>query len=357
MRRETATCWRAGRPRVAGCQHDLRGSPAGARAAAAPCPLAAVAPQPLPDPGPVWFRDRRERPRCSSFGGRYVGGSARLSAAPKPGTSGRDARQDSTARPTRLPAPPTRTARPTGNGTPRHSSWARATVPGGSAPPCANRRRTAAHGTPSATPSPRRTITAASARLWHDDQFRGARGTYNATVRGDRMAYTLPDDVDQRPVAIDGAGTLGRRIAAVYVAGGSDVRIFDMSAEQRAAATDYVDEHVAEMQQTLALRPAAPRAVEAPDDLGARSQEPGWSSRPSPSGSTSRSTVFEDLDRLAAPDAILVQQLLVAPDQQGHREGRAPRAGAQHPLPDAPGAQFGRADVVRQDRSPASSTR
>ena len=47
------------------------------------------------------------------------------------------------------------------------------------------------------------------------------------------MAYTLPDDLDQRPVTIDGAGTLGRLIAAVYAAGGSAVRIFDMSAEQR----------------------------------------------------------------------------------------------------------------------------
>ena len=35
------------------------------------------------------------------------------------------------------------------------------------------------------------------------------------------MAYTLPADVDGRPVAVDGAGTVGRRIAAVYAAGGS----------------------------------------------------------------------------------------------------------------------------------------
>ena len=34
------------------------------------------------------------------------------------------------------------------------------------------------------------------------------------------MVFTLPADVDQRPVVIDGAGTLGRRIAAVYAAGG-----------------------------------------------------------------------------------------------------------------------------------------
>jgi len=70
------------------------------------------------------------------------------------------------------------------------------------------------------------------------------------------MAFTLPVDVDQRPVVIDGAGTLGRRIASVYAAGGSDVRIFDISAEQRDAARDYVEEHIAEAQQTLGPHPA-----------------------------------------------------------------------------------------------------
>ena len=29
------------------------------------------------------------------------------------------------------------------------------------------------------------------------------------------MAYSLPDDVDQRPFAVDGAGALGRRITPV----------------------------------------------------------------------------------------------------------------------------------------------
>jgi 3-hydroxyacyl-CoA dehydrogenase len=45
------------------------------------------------------------------------------------------------------------------------------------------------------------------------------------------MSYTLPGDVDDRPIAIDGAGTLGRRIASVYAAGGIDVRILDLSEE------------------------------------------------------------------------------------------------------------------------------
>jgi 3-hydroxybutyryl-CoA dehydrogenase len=62
------------------------------------------------------------------------------------------------------------------------------------------------------------------------------------------MVFTLPADVDQRPVVIDGAGTLGRRIASVYAAGDSDVHIFDLSAEQRQAARDYVEVHLAQTQ-------------------------------------------------------------------------------------------------------------
>src|ERR687891_1154589 len=81
------------------------------------------------------------------------------------------------------------------------------------------------------------------------------------------MVFTLPADVDQRPVVIDGAGTLGRRIASVYAAGGSEVRIFDLSAQQREAARDYVEEHVAETQRTLGLNPARRGQVEVLGDL------------------------------------------------------------------------------------------
>ena len=68
------------------------------------------------------------------------------------------------------------------------------------------------------------------------------------------MTYALPGDVDQRPIAIDGAGTLGRRIAAVYAAGGTGVRIFDLSAEQRQAAVAYVEQPLADTQKTLGLQ-------------------------------------------------------------------------------------------------------
>jgi 3-hydroxybutyryl-CoA dehydrogenase len=119
------------------------------------------------------------------------------------------------------------------------------------------------------------------------------------------MAFTLPADVDQRPVVIDGAGTLGRRIAAVYAAGGSEVRIFDLSAEQREAARDYVEEHVAETQQTLGLDPARRGRVEVLGDLQQAVAGAWMVVEAVPERIDIKTEVFGELDRLAEPDAIL----------------------------------------------------
>ena len=81
------------------------------------------------------------------------------------------------------------------------------------------------------------------------------------------MAYRFPDDADQRPVAIDGAGTLGRRMAMVFAAGGTDVRIFDPSAEQRDAAQEYAAAHIEEFQRALGTDAARPGEVSTVDSL------------------------------------------------------------------------------------------
>ncbi|GLY70511.1 3-hydroxyacyl-CoA dehydrogenase NAD-binding domain-containing protein [Amycolatopsis taiwanensis] len=83
------------------------------------------------------------------------------------------------------------------------------------------------------------------------------------------MAYHLPSDLDDRPVTIDGAGTLGRRIATVFAAGGTDVRIFDLVAEQRAAARDYAAAHTEQFKHTLGVDAPRTGRVEASDDLAA----------------------------------------------------------------------------------------
>jgi 3-hydroxybutyryl-CoA dehydrogenase len=119
------------------------------------------------------------------------------------------------------------------------------------------------------------------------------------------MTYSLPDDVDRRPVAIAGAGTLGRLIATVFAAGGSDVRIFDTSADQLEAGRAHVEGNVADVQRALDLRPHRTGDAEAVDDL-ARAVDGAWLVVESvPERVDVKVEVFGELDRIAAPDAIL----------------------------------------------------
>ncbi len=49
-------------------------------------------------------------------------------------------------------------------------------------------------------------------------------GRLNLPRRGANMkamSYVLPSDVDERPISVIGGGTLGRRIAMMFSAGGS----------------------------------------------------------------------------------------------------------------------------------------
>ena len=130
------------------------------------------------------------------------------------------------------------------------------------------------------------------------------------------MPYTLSADVDERPVSIVGAGTLGRRLALVYAAGGSDVRIFDLSAEQREAARDYVEEHLTQTQQTLGLHPARRGRVEVSDGLQ-EAVAGGWMVIEAvPERIDIKTELFGDLDRLAEPDAILCSNSSSIPTSQ-----------------------------------------
>jgi 3-hydroxybutyryl-CoA dehydrogenase len=60
--------------------------------------------------------------------------------------------------------------------------------------------------------------------------------------------YTF-DDIQNRPVAVIGAGTLGRRIALMFASRGGTVRIYARRAEQLADATQYVTESLPQVLQ------------------------------------------------------------------------------------------------------------
>src|SRR5262245_34236256 len=119
------------------------------------------------------------------------------------------------------------------------------------------------------------------------------------------MTYSLPDDADRRPVAVDGAGTLGRKIAAVYAAGGTDVKLFDTSAEQLEAARTHVEQNIAGVQKELELRPERTGAVEVTGDL-AQAVGGAWMVVEAVTERVDVKTeVFAELDELADADAIL----------------------------------------------------
>jgi len=139
------------------------------------------------------------------------------------------------------------------------------------------------------------------------------------------MGYALPGDVDQRPVAVVGAGTLGRRIAAVFAAGGTDVQIFDPSGEQLAAARDYAEQHLSEMRTALGLRDAPTGGVATFDELGEAVRGAWMVIEAVPELVDLKRRVFGELDRLADGDAILASNSSSLPtrllvDDVEHRE-------------------------------------
>ncbi|SIL18853.1 Putative dehydrogenase (3-hydroxybutyryl-CoA dehydrogenase FadB?) [Mycobacteroides abscessus subsp. abscessus] len=53
------------------------------------------------------------------------------------------------------------------------------------------------------------------------------------------MTYSPPADIDNRPVAVLGAGTLGRRIALTFATRGGVVHLYDVSEESLQSAKEF----------------------------------------------------------------------------------------------------------------------
>jgi len=130
------------------------------------------------------------------------------------------------------------------------------------------------------------------------------------------MTYTLPSDVDNRPIAIDGAGTLGRRIASVYAAAGTDVRLFDLSKDQLESAAAEVSEHIGHVRDVLNVDSARTGQVETCDDLGTAVAGAWMVVEAVPERLEIKREVFGQLDELAPGDAILASNSSSLPTSQ-----------------------------------------
>jgi 3-hydroxybutyryl-CoA dehydrogenase len=117
------------------------------------------------------------------------------------------------------------------------------------------------------------------------------------------MNFTVPTDYASRPVAVIGAGTLGRRIALIFAAHGAQVTIYDLAEAQRDAAIDYVTQELPALADRLP--DVAPGQVSAEADLAEAVGKAWLVVEAIPERLELKTQMFGHLDELSAADAIL----------------------------------------------------
>ena len=117
------------------------------------------------------------------------------------------------------------------------------------------------------------------------------------------MSFTVPTDYANRPVAVIGAGTLGRRIALIFAAHGAQVTIYDLAEAQRDAAIGYVTKELPALAERLA--DVTPGQVTAEADLAEAVAKAWLVIEAIPERLELKKQMFGQLDELSAHDAIL----------------------------------------------------
>ncbi len=110
-------------------------------------------------------------------------------------------------------------------------------------------------------------------------------------------------DIGGRPVAVIGAGTLGRRIALMFATRGGEVRLTDPSAEQREDGARFAAEQLPEV--VRAVEGGTPGRVVAVEDLEQAVAGAWLVVEAVPERLELKRQVFAELDRLAPADAVL----------------------------------------------------
>lgn len=117
------------------------------------------------------------------------------------------------------------------------------------------------------------------------------------------MSPTLPDRIDTRPIAVLGAGTLGRRIALMMATRGAQVRLYARSAATREAGVAYARDQLPSL---LARLPGGTAGTIVAVDKLADAVKDAWLVIESvPEQLALKQALFREVDALAAPDAIL----------------------------------------------------
>ncbi|MCW5637926.1 MAG: 3-hydroxyacyl-CoA dehydrogenase family protein [Rubrivivax sp.] len=117
------------------------------------------------------------------------------------------------------------------------------------------------------------------------------------------MAFKLPENIETRPIAILGAGTLGRRIALMLATRGAEVRLYDPDAEVREAGIAFATQQLPRVLESIQGGRAG--TIVGRDDLAAALQDAWHVVEAVPEKLALKQEVFKQIDALSAPDAIL----------------------------------------------------
>jgi 3-hydroxybutyryl-CoA dehydrogenase len=117
------------------------------------------------------------------------------------------------------------------------------------------------------------------------------------------MAYLKPSDIEERPIVIVGAGTLGMRIALMMATQKGEVRIFDPSSEHRQKAYAFIQQ---QLPIVLNNFPAGSKGeIVLCDDLINALNNAWIIFEAVPEELELKKKLFSDIDTLAPEDAIL----------------------------------------------------
>jgi 3-hydroxybutyryl-CoA dehydrogenase len=117
------------------------------------------------------------------------------------------------------------------------------------------------------------------------------------------MNYSPPTNIENRPIVILGAGTLGRRIALTYSTRGGVVRLYDISEGPLNDAKKFIEEQLPAL---LKSRPASqPATVEYVTDLQSAVKDAWYIVESVPEVQSLKIDILGQLDELAEPDAII----------------------------------------------------
>lgn len=117
------------------------------------------------------------------------------------------------------------------------------------------------------------------------------------------MSYSLPTNIENRPIAVLGAGTMGRRIALCYATRGGVVRVYDVAERPLADAKAFIDEQLPALLQN---RPDSSAAdVEYTTDLATAVENAWYIVESVPEVPALKIDILGQLDQIAEPDAII----------------------------------------------------